>query len=366
MEISESQEKKTKDTQATPAMKGYILQNYFGIYFFFYNANYRNIKSIKSEGVKEDIEIIYRDNSQDYIQVKTIEKVAEKVAFQINPYKKAMETLNTAYNGAITDGIQVKRLIYANNMINQGIERITNKIKNGTLENYILPFSNFTLEEGDKLKKHLKLDKVADFYNKLYFSRIDEHFFLEPERMLVELSDSFDRMKIKENRGIIFTSLKELFSENALSRNKKILVKDVAWLFIKRNLKVENIFKKFNELFSEEIEEIIQDDFEEFLLEADLIEMIEINSNYIDIYQHFERIRLKFEFENGKIKKSNQKKFLELKVEEFIKEDYLNLNLKNDYKNKEKKLIYSFLLFFIYKKKNDNEMIYNEFNLLGG
>ena len=74
--------------QATASAKGYILQSYFGIYFFFKDENYKEIDWVKIEGEKEDIEIYYYDKTKDYIQVKTQEKPAKATCFDGKKFKK--------------------------------------------------------------------------------------------------------------------------------------------------------------------------------------------------------------------------------------------------------------------------------------
>ena len=41
--------------QATPVVKGYVLQGYFRMYFFFKARNYKEIDWIKIKSSKEDI-----------------------------------------------------------------------------------------------------------------------------------------------------------------------------------------------------------------------------------------------------------------------------------------------------------------------
>ena len=140
--------------QATPSYKGYILQGYFGVYFFFKNKNYKEIEWIKIESSKEDIEINYYDKSKDFIQVKTHEYPSKNITFDSKQFKKGVITLYEAFNN--TTDVKVNKLILANNMFNQGIERLNNKISNGTEENFIYNINNyFTVKEIEEFEKRI-------------------------------------------------------------------------------------------------------------------------------------------------------------------------------------------------------------------
>lgn len=348
-------------TQATAQLKGYLMQEYHGIYFFFHNENYKKIKNIKLEAKLEDIEIEYLDNSKDYIQVKTTENIGD-VKFHSAAFKKGVGTLKNAYFKSLEEGVPVNRIIYANNMVNQGIPRITEKIKNGLDENFILPFLSLSEEERDKLCSYLENDIGEDFKSKLHISRVDDSYYLQPTKVLRELEIFLDKLELKIVKENLFNNLKVLFLENGIKRKEVITPKRVAWIFLKRVSTSYNILAKFDDIFSEELDEIgYCDGIEDLLTEESLLSMIEENSDYIEIYQHYEAIEIRFEISNGKIKKSNRKEFILQGAKEFLDKNYLFLEEK--YTSEERELIYAVLFFFVGKKKKENRKIYDEFLL---
>lgn len=350
-----------RSSQATAQLKGYLMQEYHGIYFFFHNENYKKIKNIKLEAKLEDIEIEYLDDSKDYIQVKTTENIGD-LKFHSSAFKKGIGTLQNAYYKSLENGISINRIIYANNMINQGITRITEKIKNGSEENFILPFLSLSQEEKDKLCNYIDETLDEDFKNKLCISRIDDSYYLQSNKVLRELEIFLDKLELKIVKENLFNSLKVLFLENGMKRKEVLTPKRIAWIFLKRVSTNHNILLKFNELFEKELEEIeYYDGIEDLLSEESLLNMIEENSNYIEICQHYEAVQIRFEIVNGRITRSNRKSFILQGAKEFLNKNYLLLEEK--YTVEEKELIYAVLFFIVGKKKKENRKIYDEFLL---
>ncbi|MGL5581683.1 MAG: dsDNA nuclease domain-containing protein [Cetobacterium sp.] len=348
-----------RSTQATASSKGYLLQDYFGIYFFFEEDNYKKISYIKLESNKEDIEIKYYDNTYDYIQVKTKEKPAEDKSFDKEKFQKGAKTLYTALEKANKENEIVNRLILANNMFNQGIKRLNQKIDNGLEENFNYGINRFTEEEKEEFI--LKIGYPID--DKFYIARIDESYYYNKSKILPELKDFFNEMDLKDVEGIIYNELKTLFRENSSFRDKYIEKKDIAWIFIKSKCTQSNIISTFNKLFEDELSKTDYDYVEDLLDDIKIIDIIDMKSNYYDIYLHFEKIKINYSLNNGTIRRNNLKEFIKIGGIEFLKEDYLYLDDRNKLDEQEKELIYFYLFLFIHRKKSETESIYDKFEI---
>ncbi|WP_130889830.1 hypothetical protein [Fusobacterium ulcerans] len=348
--------------QATASAKGYILQSYFGIYFFFKDENYKEIDWVKIEGEKEDIEIYYYDKTKDYIQVKTQEKPAKATCFDGKKFKKGILTLYEALEVAEKEGEKVNKLILANNMFFQGIKRLDKKIEKGEEENFIYNlYEDFSDEEISDFSK--KVNYTID--QKLYLARIDDSFLLNQSKIIPELKKIINKLALNDIESNIYDALKVLFTENSCDRIKKITKKNVAWTFIKKKINQEKIVNKFNEEFSKELDDSDVTDIEFLLEDVSIIDMIENYSEYYEIYMHFQKLSEDFFISKGKPSKNNIKEFIEYISIPFKEKEYLYIKCSDNYKEQEIKLIYYFFSYYMYLKKNDARKIYDEFDIRG-
>lgn len=344
--------------QASATVNGFLLQAYFGIFFIFHGKIYKEIKNIKIEGV-EDIVITYQDGSKDYIQVKTHLKPNHN--FDGTKFKEALITLKEASENAAKDQIKVRRLIYANNMRNQNIDKLNKMINNA--ENPSLAFisnfhDEFTNEETAKLRKYFDEEPWENFY----ISRIDERFFKEGE-MLPCLSNFFDEMEIINFRETIYSKLKNIFMYNGKEQKKVIPMTDIAWICISKSFGISSKFNEFNNRFEDELSDIECFNIEDILeIPEDLINVIERCNDFLAIHQHMNKIKIKFMKESGeRISQKNLKEFIKIASSEFKREGYLNIPPKCPEKDKE--VIYLVFSYITFVKLNSTQKIYDEFNL---
>lgn len=344
--------------QATPSYKGYILQGYFGVYFFFKNKNYKEIEWIKIESSKEDIEINYYDKSKDFIQVKTHEYPSKNITFDSKQFKKGVITLYEAFNN--TTDVKVNKLILANNMFNQGIERLNNKISNGTEENFIYNINNyFTVKEIEEFEKRIN-NEIKDI---LYLSRVDETYLLKTgNKILPELRKVINELELQNMEENINESLKILFDENGCYRSKTIDKKEVAWAFIKHNVNQDKVYSKFNKDFENEMAEEGIVGIEMLVGEPDISNMIKNYSSNYEIYSFFQKKIEEYYIRNStKIIITNFKKLMvEIAMELF---DRKELCISDSYPEELKKFIYYFFTYFLYFNNSNIKKIYDEFNI---
>lgn len=347
-----------KKRQATPSYKGYILQGYFGVYFFFKNKNYKEIEWIKIESSKEDIEINYYDKSKDFIQVKTHEYPSKNITFDSKQFKKGVITLYEAFNN--TTDVKVNKLILANNMFNQGIERLNNKISNGTEENFIYNINNyFTVKEIEEFEKRIN-NEIKDI---LYLSRVDETYLLKTgNKILPELRKVINELELQNMEENINESLKILFDENGCYRSKTIDKKEVAWAFIKHNVNQDKVYSKFNKDFENEMAEEGIVGIEMLVGEPDISNMIKNYSSNYEIYSFFQKKIEEYYIRNStKIIITNFKKLMvEIAMELF---DRKELCISDSYPEELKKFIYYFFTYFLYFNNSNIKKIYDEFNI---
>lgn len=344
--------------QAIPSYKGYILQGYFGVYFFFKNKNYKEIEWIKIESSKEDIEINYYDKSKDFIQVKTHEYPSKNITFDSKQFKKGVITLYEAFNN--TTDVKVNKLILANNMFNQGIERLNNKISNGTEENFIYNINNyFTVKEIEEFEKRIN-NEIKDI---LYLSRVDETYLLKTgNKILPELRKVINELELQNMEENINESLKILFDENGCYRSKTIDKKEVAWAFIKHNVNQDKVYSKFNKDFENEMAEEGIVGIEMLVGEPDISNMIKNYSSNYEIYSFFQKKIEEYYIRNStKIIITNFKKLMvEIAMELF---DRKELCISDSYPEELKKFIYYFFTYFLYFNNSNIKKIYDEFNI---
>lgn len=346
--------------QATPTAKGYVLQGYFGMYFFFKDKNYKEIDWIKIESPKEDIEIQYYDNSKDFVQVKTKEKPTESINFATSPFKKGILTLYEAFDWAFENNIEVRRLILANNMFNQGIKRLDEKLRLGTEENFIYNLKNYLFEEeiesfSSKVKKEIK--------DILYIARIDDSYLLNTSKILPELRkvvNDLDLSSIEEN---IKDALKVLFVENNCDRELVIKKSQVAWSFIKNKLNQNKVYRNFTKDFEIEINEANIIDIEILAEEKEIKDILMDFSRDYEIYMFFQKEIEEFQIKNGKITSQNIREVVLQIGNKIFEQRYLYL--KDIYSTEEKKVICYFFVYFLYYNNNSMKKIYDEFNIQG-
>ena len=345
-------------TQATASTKGYTLQDYFGIYFFFEKENYKKIDSIKLEGEEQDIEIFYKDESRDYIQVKTQENPMKKNTFNGEAFKKGIEILYETYNKLDKKKIKINRLILSTNMLNQGIKRLTNKIENGLEENFI--YNIFEHCSADEIKKFQNKISPLIIDKKFFLSRIDESFYFNSSKSLLELKSFLEKIGIVDTYSKVFNDLKTLFRENSCQRNKVIIKKDIAWIIIKNRFYSDPLEKQFNDIYEDKLSELGFLSIQDILEEYNINNILEKYLNFYELYLQIESQKIQFSIkEKEKISLKNIKIFLDKVVKIFSKNNYLNFEENNE----ETKLIYAYLGFCIYKKNKENFRIYDELEI---
>lgn len=336
-------------TQATASTKGYTLQDYFGIYFFFENENYKKIDRIKLEGEEQDIEIFYKDESRDYIQVKTQENPIKKTTFNGEAFKKGIEILYKTYNKLDKKKIKINRLILSTNMLNQGIKRLTNKIENGLEENFIYNVFKFCSD-----------DEIEIFQNKISPLTIDESFYFNSSKSLLELKSFLEKIGIGDTYSKVFNDLKTLFRENSCQRNKVIIKKDIAWVIIKNRFYSDPLEKRFDDIYKDKLSELGFLSIQDILEEYNINNILEKYLNFYELYLQIESQKIQFSIkEKEKINLNNIKIFLDKVAKIFSKNNYLNLEQNNE----ETDLIYAYLGFCIYKKSKENFKIYDELEI---
>ena len=345
-------------TQATASTKGYTLQDYFGIYFFFENENYKKIDSIKLEGEEQDIEIFYKDESRDYIQVKTQENPMKKTTFNGEAFKKVIEILYKTYNKLDKKKIKINRLILSTNMLNQGIKRLTNKIENGLEENFI--YNVFKFCSDDEIKKFQNKINPLEIDEKFFLSRIDESFYFNSSKSLLELKSFLEKIDIADTYSKVFNDLKTLFRENSCQRNKVIIKKDIAWVIIKNRFYSDPLAKGFDDIYKDKLYELGFLSIQNILEDYNINNILEKCLNFYQIYLEIETQKFYFSKEvNERINPSNIRIFLDKVAKIISKKDYLNLKSNSD----ETDLIYAYLVFCIYRKNNENFRIYKELEI---
>ena len=345
-------------TQATASTKGYTLQDYFGIYFFFENENYKKIDRIKLEGEEQDIEIFYKDESRDYIQVKTQENPIKKTTFNGEAFKKGIEILYKTYNKLDKKKIKINRLILSTNMLNQGIKRLTNKIENGLEENFIYNVFKFCSDDEIEIFQNKISPLTID--EKFFLSRIDESFYFNSSKSLLDLKSFLEKIGIGDTYSKVFNDLKTLFRENSCQRNKVIIKKDIAWVIIKNRFYSDPLEKRFDDIYKDKLSELGFLSIQDILEEYNINNILEKYLNFYELYLQIESQKIQFSIkEKEKINLNNIKIFLDKVAKIFSKNNYLNLEQNNE----ETDLIYAYLGFCIYKKSKENFKIYDELEI---
>lgn len=350
------------NTQATAPAKGFIFQAYYGLYFVFLNKNYKNISSIDIEGKEEDIVINYKNNSLDLIQVKTSENPRKDKSFHADRFEKGLGTLLTSLNKAIAEGLEVNRCIYTNNFINQGIDWLTTKVDEGKEENFIMKYTDFGDDEIDRLEKYVNLP----IKEKLYLARIDDSYFSDDNRKILEdLKELISDFNLSNKAIHIYIHLRDLFTHNSTKRIE-IPIEKVAWAFIKHEWELRDYYKPFNDLFSIDLDNLEIQTIEDLIEETFSSDLIENISNHFNLHLELKSSEISYRLENPdrKIFRGNiLKEFVELYYQRFLNKEYLFIE--TPISIDEKVLLYKFFLFFLYRKNRETNKIYNEFELEG-
>lgn len=339
--------------QATASAKGYLLQSYFGIYFFFRDENYKEIDQIKIEGPLEDIEINYYDGSKDLIQVKTHE--TPKTKFDSEKFKKGSKTLYEALENSRKKGIKINKIILANNMRNQGIERLTKLIKEGKEDNFVYRLEEYcTEEEIEKFFKKIK----QKFEPKFYLARINESYLLNSSKILPELQFITNKLELSDLSINISDSLKILFSENSCEKKHCINKSTIALVFVKPILKFSTQFNPFEKLFEKELEILGYFRIQDFIDDNNMLKLLE---NACESYPNFMLILKEYENYRMKNNKFNLKDMIEIITQNIIKKDILYIKGNNIVENK--KMIYYFFVYCLLMRNKKIDIIFKEFNI---
>lgn len=350
------------DTQATSSAKGFIFQAYYALYFLFNNFTYRDVTFIDIEAKQEDVVFYYKDNSIDIIQIKTQEFPKNNSStFDSTKFNKGMFTLNKSYTKLSNGNTGVRRCIYANNMVNQKIERITNQIIKESPCDFIYNMQN-ELYDDEKLKLFSTLKFIPD--NKFYLARIDDKYFSATFfTPLKELGFALERMGVSLTKIETITHLlKNMFADNSTDRDERIEINQIAWVIIKQHFNYESGFANFNILYAEELFNTGFFGISDILQKDKNISALDSISNHLDLLQHITKLKISYENINGIVNMGNFKHFIDSNFIELENEDYLSLD--SSIPKIESNLVYKFLLYYTYFKKIDIEKIYKEFNII--
>ena len=341
--------------QATSSANGYIKQSLIALYFIFKEKNYEQIKNIKIEGKLEDIEIEYRNESYDYIQVKISENPGQESTFNTSRFIEGINGLKLTHTKTKKLNINTKNLIYASNTIYQPLERQTNLLKNGYFPNlYETCKEDILVEENENLKTEYDLED--DFINKFAISRVDSKFLkIDANYFYPEYDQLNEILNTSDIKVMIFKELKDLCLQNSIIREKKINIYEIAYIFLQKT----KSSKKFNNDFADEIEEFNEEEIEEFIINERLKEIINSESRQMYLVECFLELKEEFEEKNESLELSNLKVFIEQNHKKLKKYDLFS-SISN---NKKKDLLHKYLLFKIYKNEQPRKEINSCFKL---
>lgn len=345
-----------KTRQATASANGYIKQSLIALYFIFYKDNYKIIKNIKIEGEKEDIEIEYRNNTFDFIQVKIAENPKDETDFDKERFKKGIEGLKITNEKIKRDKTPTNLLIYASNTVYQPLERLTNLLKGGYLFNFTETCKkDIYYDEKEFLKKDYDLDD--DFINKFAISRVNDKFLeIVPTIFYDEYNQISENLKTTNSKIKNFCDLKDLCLISEIKRKKIVNIFEIAYIFLK-NTKNSN---DFNQQYENHLQEINESSIENFIADENLEEYINNYGKQPYLIELFLEMKKDFEQQNILLKLKNLKSFIDRNYEKL--KDMNILSLKNMEKNKID-LIYKYLLYTIFVKRDDIKKIREEFEL---
>lgn len=337
--------------QATSSIKGYLEQSMIGLFYLFFNTNYKKIDKIKIEGPLEDIEIKYRTGKVDYIQVKIAEKPENEKEFESFRFLEGLKGLELTYKKIKKYGIELDKLIYATNVYIHPVERITNLIKNGFIINDFTAFNKLVFDEKEKLQIKYKVI-TEELGDKLYFLRVDPKYLLENTEFLKEYDNLNSIIETVSEKCGIYESLKNKFLVNSAIREVEMSIYEIAYEFLRKSQNDRN----FNSYYKLELEELDVDEIKELLEKKELVEKIRIYAREEYIIDKYLELEQKF----------NKNLVLSI-LKEFLDSNYIYLYefelLSNSLETKEKELIYKYLLYIIFKSRTLIKNIRKEFCL---
>lgn len=343
-----------KSRQATDSAKGYIEQALIALYFIFHRDNYKKIKNLKIEGVMEDIEIQYRDNSFDFIQVKIAESPNKEENFVTKRFTEALVGLKSTQEKSKILDITAKSLVYASNTIHQPLERQTGMLKSGRENFYESSEEDFTSDEILKLKENYNLDE--EFIEKFSIARV------HPKFLRIDSSEYFDEFNhlnailgTNDYKISIFNALKDLLMINSIIREEKVNIFEIAFSF----LKIQKKSTKFNTEYSDDLENIDYEDIEDLISDLGLKEIINQISSQIPIVDYYLEKQSEFIEPNGELKLNNLKKFIDTyssNMDEFSLFSHIKDSDKRD-------LLHKYILFKVFKNRGQVLEIFDNFKL---
>ncbi len=347
----------TGNRQATASAKGYLEQSYMTHYFIFTGEKYKNIKNIKIEGELEDIEIEYRDEKKDLIQVKVCELPQEEAGFESSRFIKGINGLEGTFDLLKEFGVNINELVYASNTIKQPLPRLTTLLEAGHEINQENSWNDFSKVERSKIIEIIG-DKKQDFKEKLKIVRVSPKYLKDTtNNFFPEFEQLNERLGTGNNKGEIYKELSSLFINNSVTREETIDIKEVAYSFFKKQINDET-FNRFyeEELWEREVENIIN-----FLENNDLEYRIKSNLNHLYVIEPFLEMVEEYEAINSRLNLLSSKEFLEEYYIRFKESKILGelINLTEDEKN----LVYKYFLFKVLQGRFSLKKIEKEFGL---
>lgn len=343
--------------QATPASKGYLEQSIIALFYTFFNRNYKNIEQIKIEGRLEDIEVKYRTGKKDYIQVKVAEFPQEERNFNSSRFLEGLEGLTLTYKKVIKYGIELNKLIYATNVYEHPVKRISNQIKEGFIVNDFTAFNELLPSEKEELQKKYKvLNSSQGLCNKLSILRVDPKYLTEIPEFSKEYDSLNSSLGTTDEKSIIYKDLESHFIRNSAIRELSIDIFEIAYEFLKKG----QDDRSFNLNYADELENLDVMDIEEFIKGKGFSARIKVYTRYKYLIDEYIDLEKNFEKEfKKKLTNSNLKTFLDSNYHYLEKYELFSKELRM----KEKSIIYKYILYTIYKHRILRKNIHEEFNL---
>lgn len=229
-----------------------------------------NLKNVKLEGKKEDIELNFVDGTTIYSQAKSFQVVNEQ-SNGSEKFKEALETLNEAAKCG-----NVKALIYTtNNDVNPFGQR-DNHIDKRTS----IPFSGLDIKNQNKWKKYIaekgyNLGNLNNFIIEIipFNGPDEENKYKIIRRSLEDFLDS--SLNTDKHSKKILESLQNRFFHNATEKDREVSLskKDVVWSIIVVYCQSQQDFiddDYFENDFNgdESLKEIVRDKYEEVMKSA--------------------------------------------------------------------------------------------------
>lgn len=337
--------------QATSSAKGYLEQCLIALFYLFHKKHYKKIKNIKIEGKLEDIQVNYRNNENDFIQVKISDNPTKETTFFKERFEKAIEGLNTTYVQTNNLNISTSKLIYASNTIYQPLKRLSNLVLTGTLLNFLEEPHEIYEPEKKLLSQNYPL--LNEFKEKFGILRVDPKYLCDKCEYTNEYNDLIYSLQLENQKMAIFDKLKLDFIYNSTVREGSIGIVEIAYSFLKNSKNCN----KFNKLYQDELEELDQDDIEELIYDENLKEIIEyiLGTPYV-----IEEYLVQKKLFKTELKLSNLKKFLDENSKCLNHYKLFNKNIRNELK---KELFYKYIFFRLFKNRSLIGDITREFEI---